>query len=778
MRFLAGLFVLLAALLLLAVAAIFVLAPVEVVSEDAPRAVVVETPHAPPAPGLVEGEASAAPRATEPSAPASVEALAGEDARREAPSAARAADEQGLGHVIGQVLDWDGTPAPGADVRILGKRGFSMLPPDATTGADGRFAADLGLQRKKTMRLRVTRKDRLPLTVDDVVFRRDRTTDVGAIRFAPSAALDVTVLDASSRPVPNARVTLEYEGKESPRVTPPEGAEGMEAAASMVDAALEIGRLRGATGEDGVARFAALPVGLASVRIAPWTSGFGMRSARRASSATATPAEEPDASELGPVTRTVELVAGRRDTLEITLRGLGTLTGRATVHGAPFANGWLGLSRPGPAATMFTGFEGNVRTRTDAEGRFTFPPVPPGSYALRRGDPGPSLSPEDMATDGDMSAMGQRFLEMMSRANQGADADRARPVEIGEGTTRADVEFGGSMVEVLVQDEGSGQAIAHATVRLFDVREADPALAELPGASGPFGRFVRDLASTSDTPVVRLRGSADAKGRAEFRDLRPGKYRLVARADERPPSAPVDLTVGEDVFVRAVAKVPLGTTITGTVNDAHGNALERAMVVALVDEELEPAFPNDLSFVMGPPKPTASTDTKGAFVLKGVAHGPRRIAAMAPGFAPASLSTSAPSEGNHLFLAKPGSIRVTVRRDGKPAHRAVVEIDTEAEDAPVPAEALRLSAATAFMRFEFPTFTAFTDESGIATLRYLPPGEWTVRVSSFASLATAAPEPPVDGAVAPVAPPKRPEPVTRRVVVVAEQETSATVELR
>jgi hypothetical protein len=128
--------------------------------------------------------------------------------------------------------------------------------------------------------------------------------------------------------------------------------------------------------------------------------------------------------------------------------------------------------------------------------------------------------------------------------------------------------------------------------------------------------------------------------------------------------------------------------------------------------------------------PSVMTNAKGAFRIEGLQEGRRLILATAEGFAPAALQVHAPSEGNMLFLEKPGTIRVTVVRDGKPEANAMVRLDTDAEDAPIPSAAW---SSFALMTQFFGSKIATTNDKGVAVLTNIPPGEWNVAVADFSA---------------------------------------------
>ena len=126
-----------------------------------------------------------------------------------------------LGFAKGRVLDFDGKPAAGVKIFILAKKGMSMAPADTETDAKGDFQVSENVKKKKTMRLRASRKDRLPIVVEDVAFKLAETTDVGILQFKPSGSLEVLVTDRDNHPVPGAQISLEFPNERRKRSTSP-----------------------------------------------------------------------------------------------------------------------------------------------------------------------------------------------------------------------------------------------------------------------------------------------------------------------------------------------------------------------------------------------------------------------------------------------------------------------------------------------------------------------------------------------------------------------------
>lgn len=653
-----------------------------------------------------------------------------------------AVEREPKGFACGRVVDADGKPAENAKVYIVGKSGsVSFLGADAETNAAGEFKVSTTVKRKKTLGLRVSRKDRLPIEVADVVFRPDETFDVGTLVFPPSGAIEARVVDSDGNPVPNCTISLERrDGGPDPR-----GADELDWEAGSKDQARalrmfsELSRSRRMTDEDGVARFTAVEPGRVLVKATPpapdagdsiranVNTDSGLHVGVKASVDDSPPRSSDDATATPPLAKPapkeVDVAAGTTANVSLTLTGLAIVMGRATVHGQPLRNEVLGLHASSLAGSFLGRIGMHVRARTDAEGRFRFPPVAPGSYVVKKGDPGQSSNILNFGGDDAMESMMEMVSNMMKPANN-PERDLGRQIDARTGTNRFDVEFGGTTLEVIVQDLDTGAPVAGATIRLFDRPAAVDKGAN--AKSSALDRLAERFVARGGQRPVRLRAQADARGRAEFTELQGGAYRIIARSDGRPPSHDCDFDLVEGQYARAVVKVPRGTTVWGSVNDRSGNALRNASVTALPapGRDLEPMFPDEVLSMLGPSSPTDSTNSKGRFRLDGLEAGRHWILAVADGFAPAALQVTAPSEGNDLFLEKPGSIRVTVTHDGKPAKGILVSLDTNAEDAPLPSAAW---SSPLLLVQTWQAAAATTDEAGMAVLKSVPPGEWTVQ---------------------------------------------------
>lgn len=663
------------------------------------------------------------------------------------------------GTVVGQVVDFNGEPAGEVKVRIVGKQGVGMLGgPDAVTGADGKFSAKLKVNKKKTMRLRLTRTDRIAITVPELVLKRDETTDVGTLQFEPSGGLEVVVLDGTNKPVPNAQVHLKNlvdEGKEADLDASNFVRKRDEDPSVMMERAAKFTSGERTTDELGVAHYAALPPGRFRVSVDLSNAGFGRpsASARRTNGGARAgvnvsvsvedkekPANAPD-FDLGAATpvksdpKEIVVTAGKTDRIEMPLRGLANFTGRAFIQGKPLANEWLGLRTSSSSGMPFSQFIPGVRTQTDKNGKFTFPPVGPGDYVVSKGDPGPALRLDKFTDPDQMMEASSEMMGSMFGGKKDRQQDLARSVTLVEGNNQNDIDFAGSRIDIIVQDADSGEPLKGATVKVYDfeVESESNELEEVVKNSfgGLSARAMRSFMPRADgRRAVRLKATSDNLGRAEFNNIESGRYRATARVSDRPPSIPSNFELVTGEARQVIVKVPRSSQILGSVNDHTGNAIAGATVRILLQNDPEPSFPEEMFVgLMGATGASTLSDAKGMFKLTGMPAGAHKIVAIATGYAPALLDSSAPSDGNQFFLNKNGSIRIRVTRDGRPAKGVMVSLDKNAKDAPVSPEAWSALGLIEFTSMQ--DHMDSTDENGYATLKNVPPGDWPVSVRSF-----------------------------------------------
>ena len=227
-----------------------------------------------------------------------------------------------------------------------------------------------------------------------------------------------------------------------------------------------------------------------------------------------------------------------------------------------------------------------------------------------------------------------------------------------------------------IVDGATGDAIANAIVNL---------------AGDGFGRQAR----------------SDAAGLFQLVDIPSGEHRIAAMMDGYlPAEAPVTVSAGATVtgVELALATESQTTSITGTVRTADGAAAFPAMV-ALIG----PMWANH----------TAFTDGGGRFSLADVAPGTYDAIGIAAGWSPAirrSLVIAPGGASIDLRLEAEAFLRVTLRRAGRPASGAQIELVPAAPISPR-------------LLFGVQTF-ATTDGLGQALFRGLPPGSYLVRVTT------------------------------------------------
>lgn len=664
-------------------------------------------------------------------------------AREEVAGDAAAKPGASFGTVSGIVIDADGRPAPGAKVRLLARKGsgFAFGEPDAETDAQGRFTAKLEVKKKKTMRLRVTRKDRLPLNVPEVVLRKDEVTDLGTLQFSASGALEVLVADSQGRPVPNVQISLDLPRSEIKPVKPSDAMDPAKAG-EQAETAFEWMRGERRTDEAGIARFSALPERKVTIKaqlrglfdistegLEVKSSDFAgaseeerMEASRKALRAMR---EKREAANQPVPPKDVEIRAGTTQRVEFSVAHLGVLSGRATVRGNAVASEWLTLRSKGqPGGAMLRFMSRFVRTQTDADGKFTFPPVTPGKYVVERGDPGPVMSFDD--TD-DPIAMGQQFAASMFDGPP--KNDHAREVNVVEGSSSWDVDFGGANVEVIVTDADDGLPLAEVEVNLFDTERPSEAKTqkEEKGFAAAIKRFSQFAGRNEERRTIRLKATTNAKGVVTFQDVESGYFRVTARRSDRPPSAPTDFELGGGGVRQLILKLDKGLEVRGSVNNESGKPIAGAMVFCSTIG-VDTTAPDDFLAMMSGGSAADTTDLKGNFGIKGVPRGGHTIVAWSRGYAPAMMSVSAPSEGNNLFLSPSGSIRVQVRKGGKPARGEFVRLETSGPEAPPIAKALENARGVA--QFIPMSWNTSTDEEGIAVIDEVPPADWTVLLGS------------------------------------------------
>lgn len=265
-----------------------------------------------------------------------------------------------------------------------------------------------------------------------------------------------------------------------------------------------------------------------------------------------------------------------------------------------------------------------------------------------------------------------------------------RTLKIAEGERAKDVNFDvyeGLAVRGLVLEEGTGQGIPGAFVRLVD---------------GP-GR-----AKSSAKPRAAV---ADASGTFEFRNVPEGRFTVTAKADGFSTSNESDSNV-KIALTRRVPPSPLTITLTrggrieGDVRFASGGGAANALVEFRLADGSVPDWVSKLA---------TTTDTTGHFVVEGiVVRGGRQLAALATTESglkgtshPFAMHALQPEVWTEVVLER--GVEVTVRAktpSGAGLAGAEIALDHEA-----------------YAGTQTPmTWKATTDASGIATFENVPEG--------------------------------------------------------
>lgn len=602
--------------------------------------------------------------------------------------------------ITGFVRESDDRPAAGLRVDVMRRGAREPLVSSERTDASGRFEIRFEVTKKKTVRVRISGEGRPPIVVPGVAGRPNQSIELGVLRFLPTASLEVRVRDEENRPVPSAIVTVDLgaargirhdEGGESPYV-------------------LDTLRCQ-RTDEDGIARLASLPSGEVVVDASkpsrlPYPDSFRSMAD-------------------GPiVARRLNLSPGHTERIELVVNRLATLRGRAVVSGVPLRSEWISIWEkwsPNNVALL------HARVRTDESGNFESPPLPPTRYVLIRGDPGPSwIEAETQPDEFGPAQLGRRRERETTVASAGS-CDDERAWDAQPGSAWLDVDFGGTRLEVLVLDEADHRPIVGAIV--FASRLVE-------------GQHDTDICNSS------FRAKTDFRGIAIFEGLRRAVFRVAAKRPEGPVAGPVDVATGDpSLTAECVVRLAPAADIRGTIRDEHGAPIAGARVGAL---------PTSAEVMAGEKSaPLARTDSRGAFVLSGLAVGARRIVALAEEFRTQSREIVGPSESCDFALEKTGRVRVSLRRAGNPEATCRVTLKfssaamSEREEFPVSLHESRTVYVGRFVDLK-------TDDAGTAVLYGVPKGEWTITARSDR-----------EGA----------DDVTARVIVAAGKETRTTLDL-
>lgn len=504
----------------------------------------------------------------------------------------------------GRVLDPDGRPIPNASVglhiRPRAGRGLGGRLTYSTSGgaplfgrsdADGNFR--LTDVAPGVVGLWAVASGWQSGEVSDLELRAGEEKTGVEIVLSPAAFVEGRVLSPSGRPVPGAEVQL----------TPEAGPMSMVASAG--------------TDGDGRYQLDGVPPGRRTVEATHPDYGTGRREA--------------------------DLRAGE-NSLDIALEAGSEVTGRVVDDaGAPVASASVVLRKPGSFQRL--------EATSGADGSFRIAAVPDGSYDARATKEGfaPSESVQVTVTGGSAGSIELRL------ARGGAIVGRILGVETADlARLRIMAQGGRGMPSI-------GRVEPDASYRIDNLREGEwQVRAELPGtglyAEGTVrlepgasearldlemkrglelsGRVRRNGVPASGQPVS-LRGAGmamsqtDADGRFRFEGLPAGSYvlQLVDSFFRALHEEPVELEADREITIDLTTG-----DITGRVVDAAGAAPLEGVTVEL------------LRAGGGAMGGTAQSDSRGLFVLRGVAEGSWRLRAQLDGYTPAEVDVQVSRE--------------------------------------------------------------------------------------------------------------------------------------
>ncbi|HEX7185369.1 MAG TPA: carboxypeptidase-like regulatory domain-containing protein [Thermoanaerobaculia bacterium] len=427
-------------------------------------------------------------------------------------------------------------------------------------------------------------------------------------------------------------------------------------------------------------------------------------------------ASHPD---YGMARRQVELRPGE-NSLDFTLEGGNEVTGRVVDDaGRPVAGAQVTMIAHG----VFQRFQDT----SEADGSFRFAAVADGAYEAFASKEG--FAPPERAQ---VTVAGSSVGGIELRLSQGgAIVGRIAGLEASE------------LLRVQVSARGSGRGLGtvgriepDGSYRIDHLREGEWRVqAELPGTSLYAEGVARLEPGASETrldlemqrglelsgrvrrngaPVAgeflfldgsqRKTGQTDSDGRFRFQGLAAGSYRLRVggRSDGPEHEEAVDLQADREITI------DLSTAeLSGRVVDAaDGSPLANANVQLLPADS-------------GSAKGEARTDSRGIFVLRGVAEGSWRLRALADGYAPGEVDIrvdrSSPADGVELSLrATEGvTLQVTTTTGAPPRSLFYVAMDGAGR--------------------KVADGTAAVADDGRARLSRVPPGGWQVLLLTTAT---------------------------------------------
>jgi len=425
--------------------------------------------------------------------------------------------------------------------------------------------------------------------------------------------------------------------------------------------------------------------------------------------------------EHGMARRQVELRVGE-NSLDIPLEGGSEVSGRVVDDagtGVAGAQVWLGSPGGSPP----------LSTLSQGDGSFRFAAVADGSYRAGAEKEG-FARPERVPVTVDGSSVAGIELRLH---RGGAIIGRITGVEVSEL----------SRVQVLARGQGQGMGtggriepdgsyrIEHLQRGEWRVRAELPGTALYaegvvqlePGASEArldldmergfelSGRVRRNGAPVADAPIFlegpkRTLGATDGAGRFRFQGLSAGTYKLLVGDRSTAPSheETVDLLADREITIDLPA-----ADVTGRVVDAADSSPLNGAAVQLLSPD------------GGSATGRAQTDSRGVFVVRGVAEGTWRLRAQADGYAPGEASVQVDGTGA-------SEVEVALRA----TEGVTLQVATAAGLPPRTLFYVVLDGAGQ----KVGDGTAAVGEGGRARLSRVPPGGWQVLLATESSAST------------------------------------------
>ncbi|MBI3818702.1 MAG: carboxypeptidase regulatory-like domain-containing protein [Planctomycetes bacterium] len=600
--------------------------------------------------------------------------------------------------ITGIVLDYDGTPAGGARVeRVAANGGPVSYSKEAKCGSDGRFRLSQPTWDPREIVLRVRHHGRFDKLIPNVRTEQNVTIDVGEVRLAAAGSVRVHIIDKSGRPVPNVEIQYKPEGAPAPSAAPPETrAEGVPRA------------LRGMTDEEGNYTFEPVCAGRAALAaVVEFMNG------QRA---------PQESLRISREIVNIEIAPGARESIEWTAASAGTLHGRATFRGKPVANVILTLDGRGARASWWP-----VRTRTDADGKYQFPPVPAGEYSIQKKDGALhfDIAARVAAADGAVS-ISENEISVVRDLNRPPLDDALHKTTILTGDNALDLDFGdASSAEVRVVDE-LGRPVMNAIVRIFR--------APKPGTEFSQGYEARMQWPAKTTKVEFDRQAvSDAAGIVQFEAVPRGVLQLTTfKLEYARARGQFEIDADSDKSIKV--QLRKGGALSGRVSDPNGAPIGGAIVKVLTGgADADPPSSGRGWWDMSPPAPTAMSDDAGGFVLNGLETGAHRILAFSNESGPEIMIITVPEAGDagflNITLESLGGFQVSVARRGEPATATAIRLRLDDPGCPIAADLwtddtfFAMLGSGDFARAEGPA-----DARAMTHIGRVPAGNWKIEV--------------------------------------------------